>query len=63
MLTAVRGADHACDVGKNPAIVVGNAQPTLMQWLVTQPQDGRIVLSRASMARGIVEGLARHSLF
>ena len=49
--------------GGNPAIVVGNAQPTLMQWLVMQSQDGRIVLSRAPMARGIVEGLARHGLF
>lgn len=49
--------------GKNPAIIVGNAQPELLDWLVRQPQDSRKVLSHAHIARGILEGLARLGLF
>ncbi len=49
--------------GANPAIVVGNAQPTLVAWLLQQPQNGRVVLTDAHIARGILEGLARHGLY
>ena len=48
--------------GSNPAIIVGNAQPELLQWLVEQPQNGRIRLTDAAMAYGILEGLALHGL-
>jgi hypothetical protein len=43
--------------------VVGNAQPTLVAWLLQQPQNGRVVLTDAHIARGILEGLARHGLY
>ena len=49
--------------GENPAIVVGNAQPTLVDWLAEQPQNGRIVFTNAHIARGILEGLCRHGLY
>ena len=49
--------------GANPAIVVGNAQPTLVEWLARQPQNSRVVLTDAEIARGILEGLARHGLY
>ena len=49
--------------GENPAIVVGNAQPTLIDWLAEQPQNGRIVFTNAHIARGILEGLCRHGLY
>ena len=49
--------------GANPGIVVSNAQPTLVGWLLQQPQNGRIVLTDAPTARGILEGLARHGLY
>ena len=49
--------------GANPAIIVGNAQPTLVDWLVKQPQNSRVVLTDAEIARGILEGLARHGLY
>ncbi|CAL8467114.1 g6650 [Coccomyxa elongata] len=49
--------------GANPAIVVGNAQPTLMDWLVMQPQNDRIVFTTAEIARGILEGISRHGLY
>ena len=48
--------------GHNPAIVVGNAQPELIDWLMRQPQDGRIVYTHAPLAWGILEGMARHRL-
>jgi hypothetical protein len=51
------------DAGENPAIVVGNAQPTLVDWLAEQPQNGRIVFTNAHIARGILEGLCRHGLY
>lgn len=49
--------------GDHPAIVVGNAQPELIQWVLRQPQDGKVVYSLASYADGILEGLYRHSLY
>ncbi len=44
-------------------IVVGNAQAELVHWLVNQPQSGKIVYADAEHADGIIEGLARHSLY
>lgn len=49
--------------GRNLAIVVGNAQPELVQWVLEQPQEARMVVTDAPMARGILEGLARHGLY
>ena len=43
-------------------IVVGNAQPELVHWLVHQPQNGKIILTESSCADGILEGLAYHGL-
>lgn len=43
--------------------VVGNAQPELVQWVLEQPQEDRMVVTDAPMARGILEGLARHGLY
>ena len=54
---------ECCSAGENPAIVVGNAQPTLVDWLVKQPQNGRVVFTSAHIARGILEGLCRHGLY
>lgn len=58
MPTACRGP-----AGANPAIVVGNAQPLLVSWLVERQQDARVVLTDAPMADGILEGLARLGLY
>eukprot|EP00889_Picochlorum_renovo_P000383 jgi/Picre1/27413/NNA_000380.t1 len=49
--------------GPNPAIVVGNAQQALVEWVVQQPQDGRIVVTDATVADGVLEGLCRHQLY
>ncbi|GLC57318.1 hypothetical protein PLESTB_001211200 [Pleodorina starrii] len=49
--------------GDHPAIVVGNAQPELLQWLVRQEQSGKVIYADACYADGILEGLARHSLY
>lgn len=49
--------------GNHPAIVVGNAQPELLAWLAYQPQTGKVLLTDAIYADGIMEGLARHGLF
>lgn len=50
--------------GSNPAIVVGNAQPELVNWLSQQPQfDHRIMYTDNHLAHGILEGLARHGLY
>jgi hypothetical protein len=49
--------------GANPAIVVGNAQPLLVDWLTARQQDARVVLTDAPMADGILEGLARLGLY
>ena len=46
-----------------PTAVVGNAQPELVQWVLEQPQEARMVVTDAPMARGILEGLARHGLY
>lgn len=48
--------------GGGPAVVVGNAQPELVDWLMAQQQDGRIVYTNAPLAWGIMEGLAKHGL-
>ncbi|KAK3277093.1 hypothetical protein CYMTET_14875, partial [Cymbomonas tetramitiformis] len=57
------GNDTLMLAGENPAIVVGNAQPDLRDWVLHQPQTGRIVQSDAIGARGILEGLARLHLY
>lgn len=49
--------------GANPAVVVGNAQPELVDWVLSQPQSPRLVMAEAPLARGLLEGLARHGLF
>lgn len=49
--------------GKGPACIVGNAQPELLNWALTQPQTGRIVVADSHLADGVVEGLARHGLY
>jgi sucrose-6F-phosphate phosphohydrolase len=49
--------------GKNPAIVVGNAQPDLVDWVMDQPQTGRVFLASKKGARGILEGLAGLALW
>lgn len=51
------------DIGENKAIVVGNGQPTLVDWLLHQPQNDRIIFTDSHMAHGILEGLARHGLY
>ena len=43
--------------------VVGNAQPSLLDWVLQQPQDARLVVSDAPLARGVMEGIARHGLY
>jgi hypothetical protein len=51
--------------GDYPGIVVGNAQPSLVSWAVTQKQHGRAqtILTDKPLAHGILEGLARHGLY
>lgn len=49
--------------GEHPAVVVGNAQSELVNWLVQQPQDGKVIYTDAFFADGIMEGLARHGLY
>ena len=56
------GSSPCAHVGRNPGIIVGNAQPELLDWLVAQPQDGRLQLTDAPFANGILEGLAHHGL-
>lgn len=43
--------------------MVGNAQPELVDWLLKQPQDGRIVFTEAKIATGVLEGITRHGLY
>lgn len=57
------GNDALMLSGSNPSIVVGNAQPELMEWVCRQSQDGRLVVADACMARGVLEGLARLGLY
>eukprot|EP00887_Chlorella_sp_A99_P001465 scaffold8.g1465.t1 len=47
--------------GTNPAVVVGNAQQELLDWVLQQ--ESRLVVTDAPLARGILEGLARHGLY
>lgn len=50
--------------GGHPSVVVGNAQPELVNWLVQQPQqDSKVLFAEGMFARGIIEGLARHGLY
>ena len=49
--------------GRNLALCVGNSQPTLLSWLMEQPQTPRVIYTDEHMARGILEGLARHGLY
>ena len=49
--------------GANPAIVVGNAQDELLDWVMKQPQDGRLVVADATIAHGVLEGLAQLGLY
>lgn len=49
--------------GEHKAIIVGNAQMELLNWLMEQPQSARAVYTDAPMAQGILEGIARHGLY
>jgi len=49
--------------GANPAVVVGNAQDELLEWVVKQPQDGRLVVADQVMAHGVLEGMGRLGLY
>ena len=49
--------------GRNLALCVGNSQPALLSWLMEQPQTPRVIYTDEHMARGILEGLARHGLY
>lgn len=58
------GNDQLMLGGRNPAVVVGNAQDELVGWALEQSQgDGRLVMADAEMAEGVLEGLARHGLY
>jgi hypothetical protein len=35
----------------------------LRQWMLRQPQDGKVVQAEAHYADGILEGLMRHGLY
>ncbi len=54
---------NSCSAGRNLALCVGNSQPTLLSWLMEQPQTPRVIYTDEHMARGILEGLARHGLY
>ena len=54
----------SCNVGENPAIVVGNAQPDLLKWVeeqrLVEPLNGekpRLYVAAKHEAQGILEGL------
>jgi len=49
--------------GANPAVVVGNAQDELLEWVMKQPQDGRLVVADQEMAQGVLEGMGRLGLY
>ena len=49
--------------GRNLAVCVGNSQPALLSWLMEQPQTPRVIYTDEHLARGILEGLARHGLY
>jgi len=47
----------------HPGIIVGNAQDDLADWYgALDDEDGRVVMTVAPEAAGILEGLARHGL-
>jgi hypothetical protein len=56
--------------GENPAIVVGNAQPDLIQWVQEQKSkssesgdiEKRLFVASKPEALGILEGLKAHGL-
>ena len=61
------GNDKDMLSGQNLAIVVGNAQPDLLQWVKStqlKPDDkeARLLVTRAHMAHGILEGLQTFGL-
>lgn len=47
--------------GRHRAIVVGNAEPELKKWLLTEKKDmagpTRLYIAKAGMAEGILEGV------
>jgi hydroxymethylpyrimidine pyrophosphatase-like HAD family hydrolase len=49
--------------GKGPACVVANAQPELLDWVMRQPQSSRLIVCDAPLAKGVLQGLARHGLY
>lgn len=50
--------------GQQRSVAVGNSQPELVAWLMTQPQrDKRIIFADGQFAYGILEGLCRHGLY
>ena len=57
------GNDELMLGGKNRAVVVGNAQPALMEWatarLETEEDPERLYIATEKEARGILEGLAK----
>lgn len=57
------GNDRDMLSGKHRAIVVGNAEPELKKWLLTDKRDmagpNKLYIAESNMARGILEGL-RH---
>ena len=61
------GNDKDMLSGQNLAIVVGNAQPDLLQWVNStqlRPSDDspRLLVTNAHMAHGILEGLQTFGL-
>ena len=57
------GNDELMLGGKNRAVVVGNAQPALMEWatarIETEEDPERLYIATEKEARGILEGLAK----
>lgn len=55
------GNDKDMLSGRHRAIVVGNAEPELKQWLSTEKRDMagdvRVYIADSDMARGIMEGV------
>ena len=56
------GNDELMLGGKNRAVVVGNAQPALMEWATAEEEEEdpeRLYIATEKEARGILEGLAK----
>lgn len=55
------GNDKDMLSGKHRAIVVGNAEPDLKEWLLTEKRElagpSRLYIAEANMAKGIMEGV------